>query len=210
MLSVYASATFLRRMLSEFRFILKCCENFTTYNTGLGMLKPSSALLQSLTYSQYYAGNVAKGGIFVQLCGWMGTHDLYPGAMSDTKYFKETGILEQQKLFQELDGGVINFLNVLDRGYRVTRAAWKQNQFVLQPNFASSDRKFNTHETLRSGALAADRSGNERCVRLSKSSNLVKHGLQKAGGTGPATIRRVSKSWLVHGFQVNFMYKSVM
>jgi hypothetical protein len=101
-------------MLSKFRFIQKCCENFTTYNTGLGMLKPSSALLQSLSYSQYYAGNVAKGGIFVQLCGWMGTHDLYPGAMSDTKYFKEAGILEQQKLFQELDGGVINFLNVLD------------------------------------------------------------------------------------------------
>jgi hypothetical protein len=179
-------------------------------NTGLGMLKVSDALLQSLTYSQYYAGNVAKGGIFVQLCGWMGTHDLYPGAMSDTKYFKETGILEQQKLFQEMDGGAIKFLNVLDRGYRVTRAAWKQNQFVLQPNFASSDRKFNTLETLRSAALAADRSGNERCVRLAKSSNLVKYGLQKQGGTSPANIQRVSKSWLAHGFQVNFMYQSVM
>jgi hypothetical protein len=50
-------------------------------NTGLGMLKVSDALLKSLTYSQYYARNVAKGGIFVHLCGWMGTHDLYPGAM---------------------------------------------------------------------------------------------------------------------------------
>ena len=50
--------------------------------TGLKLHTPSNAMLQRLMYSAYYAGNVARGGIFVQLCGWLGTHELYPGAMS--------------------------------------------------------------------------------------------------------------------------------
>ena len=34
-------------------------------NTGIDLHKPSGAELQRLTYSSYYAGNVAKGGIYV-------------------------------------------------------------------------------------------------------------------------------------------------
>jgi hypothetical protein len=45
--------------------------------------------MQSLT-SAYHAGNVAKGGIFLQLCGWLGTHELNPGAMIDLEYLNET------------------------------------------------------------------------------------------------------------------------
>ena len=36
----------------------------------------SDADLQRLTYSKYYNGNVFKGGVFTQLCGWIGTADL--------------------------------------------------------------------------------------------------------------------------------------
>ena len=32
--------------------------------------------LQRLTYSKYYNGNVFKGGVFTQLCNWLGTGDL--------------------------------------------------------------------------------------------------------------------------------------
>ena len=50
---------------------------------GIKLNTPSDALLQRLTYSAYYAGNVARGDIFVQLCGWLlaGDTELYPGAM---------------------------------------------------------------------------------------------------------------------------------
>ena len=170
-------------------------------NTGIGLHKFTDALLQSLTFSAYYAGNVAKGGIYLQLCGWMGTHDLYPGAMSDSKYMNSTGILEEQHKFQEADGG-IPFTNVLDRGYRSTRAAWRNGQFVTQPDFAKSDRKFQTGEVLRSASIAADRSGNERAVRVSKMSNYVKRGTESH-----KNLERLSDIWLAWSWQGNFMFK---
>ena len=48
----------------------------------------SDADLNRFTYSVYYAMNCFKGGIFVQLCGWMGTAHLWVGAVSDTDYNK--------------------------------------------------------------------------------------------------------------------------
>ena len=43
--------------------------------------KPSSAMNQRLTYSSYYGMNCAKGGVFLQLCGWMGVEELWCGAI---------------------------------------------------------------------------------------------------------------------------------
>jgi hypothetical protein len=41
--------------------------------------KPSASDTQRNTYNAYYAGNVAKGGVFIQPCGWIGTHHLSSG-----------------------------------------------------------------------------------------------------------------------------------
>ena len=42
-------------------------------DTNVNLLyQPSTADDQRLTYSQYYAANCAKGGVFLQLCGWTG------------------------------------------------------------------------------------------------------------------------------------------
>ena len=147
-------------------------------NTNLVMLfKPASVEVQSLTYSSYYNGNVGKGGIFIQLCGWMGTHELWMGGVSDTEYLQSSGILEQQQQF--VKGGV-PFVNVLDKGYRVTEAAISAGgQLVLHPAFATSDRKFNAQEIVSSAAIAADRSGNERAVKRCKMSGYLKRGLHE-------------------------------
>ena len=51
------------------------------------------------TYSKYYSGNVFKGGIFTQCCGWMGMHDLWGGNVSNTKYNKSAGYLNPTKWF---------------------------------------------------------------------------------------------------------------
>ena len=81
----------------------------------------SDADLNRFTYSVYYAMNCFKGGIFVQLCGWMGTAHLWVGAVSDTDYNKRAGYMEEQEQFAEGDLVLINgvltllaFLNIYD------------------------------------------------------------------------------------------------
>ena len=174
-------------------------------NTKVVLHEPSDGLLQRITFSAYYKGNVGKGGIFVQLCGWLGTHELYPGAISDTDYLSKTGIFEIQQRFQEKDGGV-KFTNILDKGYRVTQAAWRMGQFVLQPIFAKSDRKFTTADILKSASVATDRSGNERAVRVSKMSSYIKRGTE---GSHNKDLPRLCDIWLAWSFQANFMFKPI-
>ena len=117
-----------------------------------------------------------KGGV-IQLGGWLGTFKLYPGAILDSKYLNDTGILENQKKIQEGMGGV-QIINVLDRGYRSTKAAWRNGQFILQPTFARSDKKFLAKGTLQSALIASYRSGNERAIEICKSSSCLKNGIK--------------------------------
>ena len=90
--------------------------------------------------------NSFKSGVFVQLCGWMGTAPLWTGAVSDTDYNKRAGYLQEQKQFAnddliEVRGrmGHRVFLNICDKGYRAKLVAHREGgQLVLQPDFAES------------------------------------------------------------------------
>jgi hypothetical protein len=76
---------------------------------------------------QNYGGNVAKGGVFVQLCGWLGTVALWTdGAVNDTDYFSNSGILDMQtQLVAASSEPNKPFTNILDKGYRNSiMAAW--------------------------------------------------------------------------------------
>ena len=103
--------------------------------------KPTSAYEQRITYNSYYSGNCAKGGVFNQPCGWLGTHHLWSGGMSDTMYQEITGILQQQEQFAKsdlIDGKYVAFVMILDKGYRITIAAWEHGQQTcIQPIFMS-------------------------------------------------------------------------
>ena len=84
--------------------------------------QPSSAELQSLTYSDYYSGNCAKGGVSVQPCSWIRVYDLFTGGASDTYYLTKCGAMEEQEEFAEMDlveDGTatisVPFTNVLDK-----------------------------------------------------------------------------------------------
>ena len=57
--------------------------------------KPSDSEEQRITYSHYYGGNVGKGGVFLQLCGWIGVEHLWVGTTSDTHYQENSGILKK-------------------------------------------------------------------------------------------------------------------
>ena len=172
-------------------------------------LKPSSAHLQKITYSSYYSMNCAKGGVFLQLCGWMGVEELWVGATSDSYYMEKSGILERQQKFAEKDlvnGEIKPFCLVMDKGYRIIRHAWRAGkQTCLQPKFAKSDAQFTTDELNFSGSVAADRSGNERAVRRAKLSSTLRRGLKPNGN--PARLNKIWEAW---SFQTNFMFGSVL
>jgi DDE superfamily endonuclease len=179
-------------------------------NTNVPLYQPSSPDAQRNTYSPYYKANVGKGGVFVQLCGWMGTQELWVGAVSDTEYLLRSGILQQQQNFltsqENLENNNVSWTIILDRGYRVSMQAWRAGrQSVLQPAFARSDRRFNTVETLRSAAIATDRGGNERAVRISKLCDYIARGVLIN-----ESAKRVCDIWLLWSFQANFMFDPVL
>ena len=179
-------------------------------DTNVDMLyKPSTAINQQITYLRYYASNCAKDGCFVQLCGWMGVEELWTGAISDSKYQIMTEIFKKQQEFSEKDfvnGKILPFHNILDKGYRVSLIAWREgHQTVSQPVFAKSDTRFTGEETITSASVAADRSGNERAVNVCKRSGYLQRGLSTK-----ACPVRMSNIWLTWSFQTNFMFESVL
>ena len=114
-----------------------------------------------MTYSAHYAGNCAKGGVFIQLSGWIGVEDLWCGATSDSHYQQRNKIFEKQDAFAEtdlVDGRKLPFTNILDRGYRVNVAAWRAGkQEVIQPNFLKSDERFSARDTIETADRATTR-----------------------------------------------------
>jgi len=144
-------------------------------DTNIDAPDPQDAETNRHWFSHYYGTCVAKGAVFLQLCGWMGTWDLWAGCISDTEYQIWAWVLAFQEEFvkQCPVHSDIPFLNILDKGYRCLLAAWRAWwQLMLQPDFAKSDRHFNSHEVLQSAGVATDRSGNERGVNVSKRSGL--------------------------------------
>ena len=148
-------------------------------DTNADIPSPSDAHLNRLTFSHYYGGNVGKGAVFLQTCGFSGTWELFTGGVSDSDYQVKSEILEfQEEFVKECNNKPdVPFTNVLDKGYRIVLAAWRAGkQKCIQPTFARSDRKFNTKELQRSGSVASWRSGNERSVRIKKTAGAIKRG----------------------------------
>ena len=91
--------------------------------SDLSLDNPTDAELNRALYNDYYNGCCGKGGIFSQPCGWEGTHELFSGGIGDSDYIRRSKILEMQQQFQEedkdLDGEIISFINIFDKGYRV-------------------------------------------------------------------------------------------
>ena len=165
--------------------------------------------LQRATYSDYYRENCFKGGDYAQLCGWLGNEDLWGGAVGDSDYHSDAGYLEEQRKFQEsdlVDGQVIRFLNLLDRGFKRKMASWKSGrQVALQPPSAKSDRRFTGRQTIFAGSVAHDKGRNERAVRVCK-----RCGLAKRGFLPGMCATRLNNVWRAFGFRANFMYEPVL
>jgi hypothetical protein len=181
------------------------CDNkrvifWDTTNVAL-TFKPSASDSQRNTYSVYYSGNVAKGGIFIQPCGWMGGSELFVGAVSDTDYINKAKILEMQQSYlttHDINKSNITWTIICDRGFLITLSAFRcGGQMVIQPPYSKTELRFTDREVLLTGNISKDRSGNERAVR-----NMINNGLMPN-----ESVVRMSDVWLCWGFQTNFMYK---
>ncbi len=165
--------------------------------------------MQGLTFSDYYGSNCLKGGVAVQAMGWIVVFMLFTGGASDSLHFEKCEVLKRQKKFaltKLVNGKVIPFLNILDEGYRCTVEAFRQGeQEVLQPTFARKGRIFTSKVMLTTASIATDRAGNERAVNRLKTSEYIRGGVQRA-----QSFTAVNSTWLAYGFQVNFMFESVM
>lgn len=135
------------------------------------------------------------------------------GAISDTAFMVKSNILKKQLVFADEEdvvrseeGEIIPFTNILDKGYRIVRICYKHGrQTRLHQTFAKSDSKFSSEQMLLSATVAADRSGNERCVNRCKLAGYIKRGLNPHG-----CPKRMNNVWLAWSFQTNFMLDSVI
>ena len=158
---------------------------------------------QRSTFSKYYAENCFKGGVFCQLCGWLGNDNLWGGGVSDTDYNNSAGYMRDQKEFQELDlvftegdgvSMIVPFLNIFDRGYRAKIAVWLAGkQEVLQPPSSKGDERFRDQTTMYAATVTHDQSGNERAVNVCKRSALLKRGFKP--GMNPIRFNCVWREW---------------
>jgi DDE superfamily endonuclease len=123
--------------------------------TNITITQPSNAETARLTYSQYYNSNCGKGGIFLQSSSWIGTHDLWMGAVSDSDYLTRSGILQNQCDFVEDDLFCdVPFTNITDKGFRVTADCFRYGrQRLLQPPFMKSNRRFSSQQTFKAAAI---------------------------------------------------------
>ena len=165
---------------------------------------------QRATYSSYYGENCFKDGVFCQPCGYIGCRDAWTGGVSDSVYNEKATYLDEQQQFQQTDlvnGEVIQFKNVYDKCYRRAKlAAWRSGrQLVLQPAFATSDRRFTPFELISSASVASDQSGNEWAVNVCKRSGYVRRGFWP--GMNP---NQFNMTWLTWGWQSNFMSKPIL
>ena len=55
-------------------------------DTNVPAIDPADSETNRHWVSHYYDGCVAKGAVFLQLCGWMGTWQLWAGRISDSDY----------------------------------------------------------------------------------------------------------------------------
>jgi hypothetical protein len=174
---------------------------------SLGDPEVRTKITYNLQACSGYHGPVAKKWIALQLCGWNRSLELCTGAIDDSNYLRMVKVFEGQENFAAEDkSSSQTFVNVLDKGYRSVLDSLMCGQRCLQPAFAKSDEQFRCDQTLHSGCVAVVRSGNERSVKRSKISWLVKRGCVDQMWD----LSMLADVWLVWGFQVNFMYDTVL
>jgi hypothetical protein len=99
-------------------------------NTDITIKQPTHVGEQQSTYSAFYGGNVGKGVVFTQPCGWMRSNENWTGGVSDSAYMQRSmvfNMLNKHLLTCPLESKatrMIPFTIVLDKGYCIVADAF--------------------------------------------------------------------------------------
>jgi len=105
-----------------------------------------------------------------------------------------------------VDGVIVPFTNVYDKGYRARAVCWRHGgQLTAQPVYGKSDQRFRGTDTMFSASVASDRGGNERGVNVSKRCGVIKRGFKPGMDT-----KMFRDTWITWSFQANFMFNPVL
>lgn len=142
--------------------------------------KPSDQVTQKSTNSEYYGGNVLKGGVGTTPSGWRTPGMLFGGALDDTHYLVAAGIYQAQADHAVRDGGP-PFHNIVDKGFKGEATALYA--YGRQTQEAPSFRRrgilaFTPFEAVRTTNVAHKRGRNERVVWGPRSFGFVENGVE--------------------------------
>ena len=84
---------------------MKCIRMLDLSNviTPMSNVPAYDVSLQDTTCSKYYNINCSKGGVRLQLCGWMDTESLLVGGVCDSDYKSKSSMFKEQSEFARLD-----------------------------------------------------------------------------------------------------------
>ena len=95
---------------------------------------------------------------------------------------------------------------IMDKGYRITVAAWKRGeQICIQLIFMESDKIFSTKDLIYTSTIASHHAGNEWDVKLAQMSGFIKRGVHPKN-----KLSRIDDVWLECAFMLNFIRKPVV
>jgi hypothetical protein len=142
--------------------------------------KPSDQVTQKSTNSEYYGGNVLKGGVGTTPSGWRTPGMLFGGALDDTRYLVVSDIYQAQASQALRDKGP-PFHNIVDKGFKGEAIAL--TQYGGQTQEAPSFRRrgvlaFTPFEAIRTTNVAHKRGRNERIVWGPRSFGFVENGVE--------------------------------
>jgi hypothetical protein len=172
---------------------------------------PTSRDDQSTFYDAYHGGPGVIGAVIVQPCGFISTSPLWPGATSDSKWMRNSGILEKLSAHAQSDSvdsagrTLPSYTITTDKGFRNHLDAARQNMSLVSPSFATEGTSFSKANVIRIASIARIRSGNERAVRVVK---LFPHFQRKIPLS--SNLATLSNMWVIAGFRSNFLYNNVM
>lgn len=165
--------------------------------------KPSNAIAQKLTFSDYYGGNVLKGGVGVTSFGFNIAGDLWT-AISDSDYLIVNKIFElQNDVVSKAVGSNVPVkvaLNITDKGFRCDGDAAEHGQSILRAPLKNSE-QLSPLDAIRTAFLASSRAINEQMVGRPFYFRILYNGIPLK-----ARLDVVNYHWLNSNAKCNFIF----
>jgi hypothetical protein len=162
---------------------------------------PQDAILQAVTFSDYYSGHVLKGGVGCTPFSWGFSSPLFAARVTDTDYMEAAHIFSSQKELVDKDKDPA-VLNVTDKGTKCSDVSLEYGQKFLTPAFRRRGEQHLPLQSVLVNTVAHDRAMNERMVLRPCSFGFCKRKLNLNFNMEVADMIRMNIN-----FRCNFIFK---